>query len=80
MVLSFKHQPLKGIYLAYQLLGTLFIRVPWWILRSTFRSVKCITQLNDMLLTALLGVGALGGHGAWLAQCMSVSCVIWGKS
>ncbi|KAK2463212.1 hypothetical protein APHAL10511_004867 [Amanita phalloides] len=38
MVFAFRHQPLKGIYIAYELLSTLLVRVPWWILRSTLRS------------------------------------------
>ncbi|KAF8345912.1 endoplasmic reticulum protein [Amanita rubescens] len=38
MVFNLKHQPLKSIYLTYQILSTLFIRIPWWTLQSTFRS------------------------------------------
>jgi hypothetical protein len=31
------HQPLKGLYLTYQVVTTLFIRLPLWILLSLFR-------------------------------------------
>jgi len=63
MVFNLKRQPLKSIYLTYQILSTLVIRIPWWTLQSTFRSVKC-SQPNTLSFTALTGAGDLGNHGA----------------
>ncbi|KAF8893844.1 Alpha/Beta hydrolase protein [Infundibulicybe gibba] len=34
----FRHQPLKGLYLTYQLFSTLFVRIPLWVLLSIPRS------------------------------------------
>ncbi|KAM6497906.1 Alpha/Beta hydrolase fold [Amanita muscaria] len=38
MSFAFRHQPLKGLYLTYQALTLLFLRLPWWITRSLLRS------------------------------------------
>ncbi|KAF8630640.1 hypothetical protein AX15_002791 [Amanita polypyramis BW_CC] len=38
MAFAFRRQPLKSIYNFYQLVTTLFGRIPWWILRSIPRS------------------------------------------
>ncbi|KAF5370693.1 hypothetical protein D9758_002008 [Tetrapyrgos nigripes] len=38
MVLGYRHQPWKGLYLCYDFLGTLFVRVPLWFLFSIPRS------------------------------------------
>ena len=38
-MLAFRRQPLKGLYLTCQLLATLFVRVPFWILLSIPRYV-----------------------------------------
>jgi hypothetical protein len=32
MPYAFRNQPLKGLYLTYQFLSTLFIRFPFWVL------------------------------------------------
>ncbi|KAJ3547208.1 hypothetical protein NMY22_g1741 [Coprinellus aureogranulatus] len=37
---TFRHQPLKGLYLVYQFVSTLFIRLPFWILSNTPRSLR----------------------------------------
>ena len=34
MPYAFRNQPLKGLYLTYQLITTLFIRFPVWVLLS----------------------------------------------
>ncbi|KIL71061.1 hypothetical protein M378DRAFT_156010 [Amanita muscaria Koide BX008] len=38
MSFAFRNQPLKGLYLTYQALIILFFLLPWWIIRSLFRS------------------------------------------
>ncbi|KAF8350264.1 Alpha/Beta hydrolase protein [Amanita rubescens] len=38
MSFPFRNQPLKGLYIIYQVLSTFFIRIPWWALRSLPRS------------------------------------------
>ena len=32
-MLAFHQQPLKGFYLTYQLIATLFVRIPYWVLQ-----------------------------------------------
>ncbi|KAK2462087.1 hypothetical protein APHAL10511_006550 [Amanita phalloides] len=56
MPFTFMHQPLKGIYIVYQLLTTLLIRIPWWTLRSLPRSWRPRTSwsLNRVLRINLL--------------------------
>ena len=48
-MLAFSRQPLKGLYLTYQLIATLFVRVPLWVLQSIPRYVTVF------LLTHILG-------------------------
>ncbi|KAM6497910.1 Alpha/Beta hydrolase fold [Amanita muscaria] len=38
MPFAFRNQPLKGLYSTYQVLTTVFLRLPWWILCSLPRS------------------------------------------
>ncbi|KAH6913973.1 endoplasmic reticulum protein [Coprinopsis sp. MPI-PUGE-AT-0042] len=40
MPFAFRHQPLKGLYLAYALISTLFIRVPLWFLFNLVPSMR----------------------------------------
>ncbi|KAF8897030.1 Alpha/Beta hydrolase protein [Gymnopilus junonius] len=40
MPYAFRHQPLKGLYLVYQLITTLFVRFPLWVLFSIPRSLR----------------------------------------
>ncbi|KAF8161172.1 Alpha/Beta hydrolase protein [Crassisporium funariophilum] len=40
MPYAFRNQPLKGLYLTYQLLATLFVRFPLWVLLAIPRSLR----------------------------------------
>jgi hypothetical protein len=43
-MLAFRRQPLKGLYLTYQLIATLLVRVPIWVLLSIPRYVFLLTH------------------------------------
>jgi hypothetical protein len=43
MVLECVHQPFKGLYLAYQFVSTVFVRVPIWSLRYLLPSMRRVS-------------------------------------
>ena len=53
-MLAFRRQPLKGLYLTYQLIATLFVRVPFWVLLSIPRYVFFLTRFLGNYLTEIL--------------------------
>ena len=48
-MLAFHHQPLKGLYLTYQLIATLFVRIPYWVFSSIPRYVFLLTHFLGIL-------------------------------
>ncbi|OJA14375.1 hypothetical protein AZE42_12088 [Rhizopogon vesiculosus] len=48
MVLEYVHQPYKGLYLGYQLLSTMFVRVPIWSLRYLLPSMRPVSTWSWM--------------------------------
>ncbi|KAI0258214.1 Alpha/Beta hydrolase protein [Gloeopeniophorella convolvens] len=52
MVHQFRRQPLKGLYLLYELIATTFFRLPYWVCRNSFRSLRPRTSWS--LLKAVL--------------------------
>ena len=65
-MLAFRRQPLKGLYLTYQLIATLFVRIPYWVLLSIPRYVSLKThffKLENHLTEILPDHGVPKRHG-----------------
>ena len=60
---AYRHQPIKGIYFTGQIVLTLFVRLPFWVLTSLPRFVFSIDVVTSSPLTRLLDPGANVRHG-----------------
>lgn len=40
MVFEYKRQPYKALYLTYEALLTVFLRLPYWVVRYSFRGLR----------------------------------------
>ncbi|RDB28750.1 Esterase [Hypsizygus marmoreus] len=55
MAYTFRYQPLKGMYLTYQAMSTLLLRVPLWVLLAIWKRPKKSWSLKRSVLVKLLG-------------------------
>jgi len=64
MPFAFRNQPLKGLYLTYQLITTLFIRFPLWVILSLPRLADYALQPTRSRSPLFLVLCVHGTHGA----------------